>query len=133
MPALIVLVNTDREVLKGTEVNLTRAGLAVAAVSSFAEARTLLRRAEPDGLVADLRLGAFNGLHLAIESSVRRPGMPVFITYSRPDPCMEREAVKYGARFVVAPADNPDFADEVRAVIETAASDEREHRLRLSV
>ena len=124
MPGMVLLVNADGDVLRRTEGNLTRAGFSVAAVSSFDEGRRLLATLEPDLLIADVRLGAFNGLHLGLLSHLDRPGVPVFITYPRPDPVIERDAANCGARFIVAPADNPDFVHEVQAALKAATDAE---------
>jgi DNA-binding NtrC family response regulator len=124
-PGVVLLVNADDVVLRRTEWNLARAGFSIAAVSSFEEARRLLAILEPDLLIADVRLGAFNGLHLAARSYLDRPDMPVFITYPQPDPIFERAAAKCRARFIVAPADNPDLVNEVQAALKAAIGAER--------
>jgi DNA-binding response OmpR family regulator len=117
MPGVVLLVNADGEVLQRTERDLARAGFQVAVASTFDEGRRLLATIEPDLLIADVRLGAFNGLHLALRSRVDRPARPVIITYSSPDAVFEREASRCGARFIVAPADNPDLVSEAQSAL----------------
>lgn len=118
MAALVMLVNADHEVLRHAEGVLCEAGYLVAAVSSFEKARALLDSISPNLLVADIRLGAFNGLHLAIHSKFEHPNLPVIVTYARADPVFEAEANDCGAAFVVAPLDSPEFLSRVQASIE---------------
>ena len=113
--AAVLLVHAGGQVRRKIERKLIRAGLSVVAVGSFDQGRWLLADYEPDVLIADVRLGAFNGLHLASLSHGDRPDVPVFITHPTPDLVFEREAAACGARFVVAPADNPDFVPDVQA------------------
>jgi DNA-binding response OmpR family regulator len=118
MPAFIVLVNADRRILRITDAMLSEAGHLVASVSSFADAQKLLASVTPDLLVTDLRLEAFNGLHLAIRSRMERPGMPVIVTSAWPDPVSETEAKRHGAEFVPAPLTNPEFLQHVQSAID---------------
>jgi FixJ family two-component response regulator len=124
MAGLVLLVNANGEVLERTERNLTCAGFSVAAVTSFDEGKRLLEAIEPDMLIADVRLGAFNGLHLAVRSHVDRPERPVFITNPSPDPIVEREAARCSARFIAYPADNPDLVREVQSAFDAVHNHE---------
>jgi DNA-binding NtrC family response regulator len=117
MPDLICLVNADPVTLRRTAVLLSDAGFSVAALSSFEDAKEELRSLIPALLVADVRLGAFNGLHLAMRSRVSRPGLPVVITHTWPDPVLEMEANRQNVAFVVSPLKNPGFLRSVRAAI----------------
>ena len=117
MAALVILVNADPDVLWRTDALLSADGHLVAAVSSLAEAKKLLESVTPDVLVADVRLGAYNGLQLAIRSRLDHPNLPVIITNEWPDATFEAEAKRQGAIFVAAPLDNPDFLRIVRNAI----------------
>lgn len=97
---------------------LSEAGHLVAPVSSFGDAQKLLDSVTPDLLVADLRLDAFNGLHLAIRSRLERPSLPVIVTSAWPDPVAETEAKHHGAEFVAAPLTNPEFLRRVRSAVD---------------
>jgi FixJ family two-component response regulator len=108
MRALVILVNSDRRALRRTETLLSNAGHLVAALSSFVEARKVLEAVVPDLLVADIRLGEFNGLHLAMHSHFEHPDIPVIITHVQADLIFEAQAKEYGARFVAAPLENPE-------------------------
>jgi DNA-binding NarL/FixJ family response regulator len=117
MAALVILVNADADVLWKTDALLSQDGHLVAAVSTIAEGRKLLESVTPDVLIADVRLGAYNGLQLAIRSRLDHPSLPVIITNEWPDPTFEAEAKRQGAIFVAAPLDNPDFLQIVRSAI----------------
>jgi FixJ family two-component response regulator len=117
MAALVILVNGDLDVLWRADALLSEDGHLVAAVSSLGEARRLLDSVTPDVLVADIRLGAHNGLQLAIRSRLDHPNLPVIITNEWPDPIFEAEAKRQGAIFVAAPLDNPDFLRIVREAV----------------
>jgi DNA-binding response OmpR family regulator len=117
MSALIVLVNRDPRTLRHLEGKLSECGYLVAAVTTFLDARKLLESATPDLLVVDLRLDAYNGLHLAIRSRVNDPDIPVIVTHAGPDDVAEADARRHGAAFVTTPLDNPMFLPEVRAAI----------------
>jgi DNA-binding NtrC family response regulator len=100
MAALVILVNADPDVLWRTDALLSADGHLVAAVSSLAEAKKLLDSVTPDVLVADVRLGMYNGLQLAIRSRLDHPNLPVIITNEWPDATFEAEAKRQGAIFV---------------------------------
>ena len=117
MAALVILVNADPDVLWRTDALLSADGHLVAAVSSLAEAKKLLESVTPDVLVADVRLGVYNGLQLAIRSRLDHPNLPVIITNEWPDATFEAEAKRQGAIFVAAPLDNPEFLRIVRKAI----------------
>ena len=109
MRALVILVNADRRALRHTEALLSEAGHLVAPFWSFVEAKKVLDSVIPDLLVADIRLAAFNGLHLAIRSRHEHPDVPVIITHAQQDPVVEAQAGQYGAQFVAAPLENPEY------------------------
>ncbi len=118
MPPLILVVDTDRAVLKKTETLLSREGHLVISASSFHEAKHLLPTVNPDLLIAAVRLGAYNGLHLAIRSRLDYPNLPVIITHAEADPVFEYEAKRQGAAFVVNPLENPSFLSSVQSALE---------------
>jgi len=109
MRALVILVNADRRALRHTEALLSDAGHLVAPMWSFVEAKKVLDSVIPDLLVADIRLEAYNGLHLAIRSRHEHPDVPVIVTHAHGDPVIEAQAEQYGAQFVAAPLENPAY------------------------
>src|SRR5262249_39644967 len=118
MASLILLVDADQKALKRTERLLSEAGHLVAAVSSFKEAKKLLHSVSPDLLIADVRLEAFNGLHLAVHTRQTHPHLPVLITHAWVDSVLENEAKRQNASFIVKPLENPDFLPTVDSLLE---------------
>jgi len=117
MSALVILVNADPRALRHTEALLSEQGYLVAAVTSYVKAAQLLESVTPDLLVADVRLGAYNGLQLAIRTRFDYPDVPVIVTHTCGDAVAEAEAKHYGAVFVSNPLDNPAFLPAVEAAI----------------
>jgi DNA-binding response OmpR family regulator len=117
MPALILLVASDMKVLRRAENLLSEAGFLVATAATFEHATVLLTSLNPDLLVAEVRLGPFNGMHLAVRSRIDHPMLPVIITHATPDAVLETEARRHGAIFIVRPLDNPEFLPRVKEAI----------------
>jgi DNA-binding response OmpR family regulator len=117
MAALIIVVNADPRALRHTEALLTEQGYLVAASSSFPEARKLLDSVMPDVLIADLRLGRLDGLHLAIESQRDHPDVPVIVTFSGEDTVPESDRTRSVAAFIRDPLENPHFLPSVQAAV----------------
>ena len=81
---------------------LTDAGYSVVACHSFDEARHQLTMFPPDILVTDIRLGAFNGLQLAILVA-ERPNIMAVVMSAHDDPTLRKEAAQCGARYLLKP------------------------------
>ena len=122
MSALIVVVNADPRMLRHTEAALSDRGYLVAAVPSVVEARKVIDSTSPDLVIADLRLGADNGLELAIRTRFDHPHVPVIVTHSGEDVVAEADARLYGATFIPEPLANPRFLPRVQAALEQRRS-----------
>ena len=72
----ILVVDSDPATRLFVSTTLGVAGYDVTATDSFYEARHHLEAACPALLIADIRLGEFNGLHLALHRSLDHPGLP---------------------------------------------------------
>jgi DNA-binding NtrC family response regulator len=101
----IVLVDDDAMTLEVLREMLASWGLQSDAFGSFEEARTSLLAAPAGVLIVDIRLGAFNGLHLAHLAKVRNPGMTVIAVSGYDDPVLRAEAAGIGAAYLVKPID----------------------------
>ena len=64
--ATILIVDDHRVTRLGLAEMLADAGYSVVTTGNFQEARRILREEPPDLLIADVRLGSFNGLQLVI-------------------------------------------------------------------
>ena len=81
----------------------TRAGCEVVPCRTFEEARERLLAETFDAMVADVRLGAFNGLQLAVIARDRDPKMKIIVFSGFDDPVLRDEAHQLGADYVVKP------------------------------
>lgn len=99
MSSRILLVESDPLASAAIEHVLVEGGHQVTAVSSFEAASLPAARLKPDLLVTALRLGRFNGLHLAVRFRVGYPGMPI-IVIGDDEVGLAAEAMQLRARFV---------------------------------
>ncbi|HYM22516.1 MAG TPA: response regulator [Vicinamibacterales bacterium] len=109
MPPLVLIVVADAGERHQLDLLLSHAGYRVVTADSFENGRLRLASTSPDLVVAAVRLGAFNGLHLAVLIHQTRPGLPVIITHDASDAVLTRDAIQQDATFVVNPIRNPEF------------------------
>jgi DNA-binding response OmpR family regulator len=100
MPAKVLIVDDDKTTRSGLAELLEAAGYEAVAVGTFEDATRILRTAPPDLLIADVRLGPFNGLQLVISSP--KP-IPAIIITGFADPVLEADARRRGAEYVLKP------------------------------
>ena len=98
----VLLVDDDAAYLHAWTTVLTRDGHAVVPCGDFHEARRRLAQESFDALIADVRLGAYNGLHLI---TLAAPSMIRIALSAVPDNGTRRDAEQAGARFTVKPTD----------------------------
>jgi hypothetical protein len=82
------------------------AGFGAVAVTSVPVARAVLERERPGALVASVRLGPFNGLHLAHVAAQLHDSL-LKIVVGEADPVIEHEAEGAGAQFMTEPVEPP--------------------------
>ena len=117
MPHRVLVVDADLEALSIAESILDVAGYLVTATTSFAAAKQRMTLAPPDLLIADVRLGSHNGLHLAHRARVCHPDMLAIITDRQPDPIFEDEAARVGATYLPKPLEAPVLIETVRHML----------------
>jgi DNA-binding response OmpR family regulator len=100
MPSKVLIVDDDKTTREGLAEFLQEAGYEAVAVGTFEEASRILRTEPPDLLIADVRLGPFNGLQLVISSP--QPISAIIIT-GFADPVLEADARRRGADYVLKP------------------------------
>ena len=98
----VLLVDDDAAYLHACTTVLTRGGHDVVPCEDFHEARRRLEQERFDALIADVRLGAYNGLHLI---TIAAPSMIRIALSAVPDSVIHRDAEQAGARFMVKPSD----------------------------
>lgn len=107
----VLLVTPNPTVAAGTLALLTNGGLRVTVVATFVAAREQLQ-SRPDLIISEVRLGEYNGLHLALRA--RLSGIPA-IVLGEDDATMAREADKLGAAYVVTGGEPRRLAAAIRA------------------
>jgi len=100
IPIKILIVEDHEPTRRGLGTLLTNAGYVVLSAGTFAEGRRLLVEKAPDLLIADLRLGDYNGLQLVAAVPVT---VPSIIITGFPDPYLQAEALRLGAHYVTKP------------------------------
>jgi DNA-binding NtrC family response regulator len=98
-----VIVDDDRAVLSLFVRAFREAGCDVVAFSDFLDAKDHLSHSTPDILITDLRLGAFNGLHLVALCHPPEGGVTAIVLTGHDDPVLHREAAAAHALYVVKP------------------------------
>ena len=98
----VLIIDDDAGYLNFCSIVLREDGHDVVPCDSFAEGRRRLAREHFDALIADVRLGAFNGLHLI---TLAEPSTIKVAVSAFRDDVISRDAAHAGARFVVKPTD----------------------------
>ena len=99
----ILIVDDDPSLLEALERSFIEAGEDVVAHDSFEEARRVLQSTRFDALITDVRLGAFNGLQLAVIGRDTYPDMRLIVFSGFDDPVLRTEAEHVGATYMVKP------------------------------
>ncbi len=100
MGCQVLLVESDLQTSTAIAAVLGEAGHAVTAVSSFEAATDSASKSRPDLLIAGVRLGRFNGLHLAARLRADHPALPIIILGHEGEVVLAAEAIQLQARFV---------------------------------
>ena len=111
MATTVLLVDTDPEQRQTLAVALTAVAAAVHTAATFAEGRALILEMHPDVLVTQVRLGDFNGMHLALWGRMQLPHLRSVIV-GESDPALEADARRSGFFFV--------RSNDQRAVLQAA-------------
>ena len=99
----ILLVDDHEDLVDGLESIFRGAGHDAIACASFEVAQQLLRTTAYDVLITDVRLGAFNGLQLALLARDLYPRIRLIVFSGFDDPVLRAEAEQIGAVYMVKP------------------------------
>jgi FixJ family two-component response regulator len=110
----VVLVDDDPAVSAAFQAMLASHGIAVITFPSFETAKQYLEQNPPEVLITDVRLGAFNGLQLAILVKSRRPDARVLVISGFDDAVLRTEAQRCGAVFRVKPISGQDLVEFIQ-------------------
>jgi len=102
LPTRVLLVAPSPRIASELAATLTAAGYTPIVTSEFVAAKAMLDT-RPDFLITELKLGAFNGLHLAIRAAGQRTPT---IVIGESDPILQAEAARQKAAFLTTPLDS---------------------------
>jgi DNA-binding response OmpR family regulator len=119
-----IVVDADLAELRKTEQALEHVGFVVMGAGSFAQAKSLLVSITPEIVIADIKLEAFNGLHLAALCAVWRPATPFIATHNIYDSVLEADAKRLSASYVVK---TPNREELTRTAVELLNSHRHGH------
>jgi DNA-binding NtrC family response regulator len=108
---------------------LTDAGCAPSVVSSFAAAKQQLDE-QPSLLISEVRLGEYNGLHLALRAQSR--GVPA-VLIGEPDSVLQREATQFGAIYLAGAVDAQQLLSVILPITDVAVPPPRPWRTETNV
>ena len=99
----VLIVEDNPALLEGMMIAFQRHGRNVVACRTFEEARNWLLTEDFRCLVTDVRLGAFNGLQLAVIARDRSQEMGIVVFSGFDDPVLREEAAHLRATYLVKP------------------------------
>ncbi len=111
---------------------LNSGGCESVAVSEFGQARRELEAAAPDLLIADIKLEAYNGLHLAIWARARGLNTRVLVVGDT-DPVLQQEAERERATYLSPPLEEKSFLKVVESLLSSYSPARRSLRKRVEL
>jgi DNA-binding response OmpR family regulator len=111
----LLIVDDDVSVLTVLSRYLADSGFRVASSSVFEDAKEHISTACPDVVITDVRLGAFNGLQLAILARAVRPDTLVVVFSGFDDPVLKEEARRIGAAYLLKPVSGLQLLNQLSA------------------
>jgi two-component system, NtrC family, response regulator PilR len=118
--AAILVVDRNTSERASLVESLRDAGYSAVGAETFETARRLLHTQWYDLLITDLRLAAYNGLHLVFHSRVLNPAALAIVLSPMPDVSIENETRCLGAHFVAGPVELKRMLTLVGMVLEGA-------------
>jgi DNA-binding response OmpR family regulator len=113
--ASLLIVDDDVALLSALSRYLANSGFHVASSSAFEDAKQQISSLRPDIVITDVRLGAFNGLQLAILARDVRPDGQVVVFSGFDDPVLKEEARRIGAAYLVKPVSGQQLVNQLSA------------------
>jgi DNA-binding NarL/FixJ family response regulator len=95
-------------------------------LTDFDEAKRHIDRERPDVLVTDVRLGAFNGLQLALYLRARQPAAGIVVLSAWDDPTLRQQAMRIGAAYLMKPLTKTQLLEAVQAALASSALTKQE-------
>jgi DNA-binding response OmpR family regulator len=102
-PIKVLVVDSDLKSVYELGNALRTRGCEPLEATSFEAGKALWIAEKPPLLIADIRLGQFNGLQLLLRARADRPDVAAIITCAFPDKVLETETHRFGGTFLVKP------------------------------
>ena len=115
-PTILVVESDPRQRVSVLDI-LRSAGYQIAGVDSFHEAQLFLGSIQPDLLIADIQLGAFNGLQLVRQRHAAHPAQPSIVTHAVADAVLQHHAFTLQAPYLVKPIRTQALLSAVEALV----------------
>jgi DNA-binding NtrC family response regulator len=114
----ILIVSHDDASLNAMLQVVTDAGYQAHGASTFEEGRRLLSTKSPDLVIADGRLGIYNGLHLLLKARFSDPEVGAIVTSGVPDRGLEADARQFNVQMVTRPEDPREWLAPISDALE---------------
>jgi two-component system, response regulator YesN len=114
VPSLL-LVDDDLALLGALSRFLADSGFQVVPCSTFEDAKREIGTLRPEIVVTDVRLGAFNGLQLALLARDVRADVRVVVFSGFDDPVLKEEARRIGATYLIKPVSGHALVSALRS------------------
>jgi len=112
VPSLL-LVDDDLSLLGALSRFLSDSGFEVFPCSTFEDAKREIATLRPDIVITDVRLGAFNGLQLALLARDVRSDVRLVVFSGFDDPVLKEEARRIGATYLLKPVSGRLLVEEL--------------------
>ena len=116
----ILIVDDDQATRDGLAALLADAGYDTVTASSVPTAVEILADQQPDLLIVDIRLGAYNGLQLIAMGA--KP-IPAIVMTGFADPALEADARRLGAAYLLKPVSPPALRALIARKLATATNE----------
>lgn len=107
----VLIVEDDTATRTGLEKLLQNAGYATVTASSLQDGLQAMTETPPDLLIADVRLGEYNGIQLIATSGL---SIPSIVITAFADPVLEAEARRFGADYLLKPVSPAQLMELIR-------------------
>lgn len=113
----IVVVTGDGNRLSVLLQTLNGAGYMASGACTFAEGRELLKLDSTDLVIADERLGSFNGLHLIVSARASDPRLKAIVMSHARDAALEHDAELLNVGVLVQPTEPSAWLSSISSVL----------------
>ena len=117
----IFVVTTDRAELKAMLRAFANAGYSATGATTFEEAHVRLASEAPDLVIADERLGAYNGLHVLLTARAEHPCADLIVTTAGSNRGLEADARSLNVHCMVKPRDAGDWIAPIAEMLDPVA------------